>query len=141
MMLPRTPVVEQQARDILLRWEPYRSMSPQEIGMRVDVPLHLGFAAVLPERVFVSWTFLEKGTGAFTRMVLGDPPHHDDWSMNGPVLWLMDIAAAPDVTGMQVGRAINRHMQDIGLAVPGTRAAFRRHGGRRYGWASAQEIS
>jgi hypothetical protein len=135
------PPPEQRAREILLHWEPYRSMSPQEIGLRIDVPLHLGFADVLSEGIFVSWTWLEQGTGAFNRMVFGRPPHFEDWSMAGPVMWLMDVAGKPGLTGMQVGRAINRHMQDIGIVQPGDRAAFRRRLGKRYGWATAREVS
>jgi hypothetical protein len=133
--------VEQKARDLLLRYEPYRSMSPREIGMRIDVPLHLGFADVLPEGIFVSWSWLDRGTGAFQRMAWGHSPRFEDWSRDGPVLWIMDVAGRPGLTGMQVGRAINRHLQHKGVGNPGTRAAFRRHCGARFGWATAQEVT
>lgn len=128
------------ARDILLAHEPYRSMPPHEIGMRIDVPLHLGLAAVLDEPgVFFSWSFIERGTGAFERMARGICPMYEDWSVDGPVLWLMDVAATPGTSGMQVGRAINHFMVSKGIVPPGQRAAFRRHSGRRFGYATAQE--
>lgn len=129
------------AREIMLHWPLYRTMSPQEIGLRIDVPLHLGFAHVVPDPgIFFSWSWIKKGTGAFNRMAFGHAPLYDDWSRDGEVLWLMDVAARPGVSGFEVGRTINSFMVGTGMVSPGTRAAFRRHRGRRFGYATAQEV-
>lgn len=132
--------INQRAREILLEWDLYRSMSPSELGARIDIPLELGFATVLPEGIFLSWSWLELETGGLGRMVAGDAPHHGDWSTRGPICWLMDVAARPGTKGVHVGRAINRYMLLSGRVNPGERGAFRRHRGARYGWAIVQEV-
>lgn len=133
----------ERARDILFQYDPYRDMSAYEIGMRVDVPLHMGCAAIIEPGIFVSWMRPKPSgepqwPGALERLLMGLPPAYDDWFDDGPILWLVDVAAEPGVSGVEVGRRINEYMVGHGIIQDGECAAFRRHQGRRVGWAVAR---
>lgn len=123
------------AREILLNWEPYRSMDAWEIGFRTDVPLALGYATILHDNIFLSWTRLPTDGGAIDRMVRGEAPVWADWSGEGPVFWLVDVAGMPGTNGIQLGRDVRRWLVDNGHLAKGERCMFRRHLGRRFGWA------
>lgn len=125
------------ARGILLAHERYRELSPQDQGLRIDVPLHLGNATVVEDRLFLSWMRPEMGD-ALDRQVCGDPPEFDDWKQAGPLLWLVDVAARIGTSGVWVGRQLGRTLLELGVAAEGERVAFRRHSGRRFGWATVR---
>lgn len=124
------------ARDILRAHEPYGGMAERDLAARIEAPLLLGRAAVVSGALFVSWMRPCWG-GALERIVAGETPAAGDWLEDGPLLWLVDVAAVPGMSGTWVGRQVSRLLCARGAARPGERVAFLRHG-RRIGWAVAR---
>jgi hypothetical protein len=127
------------AREIFFNYEPYRSMSPHEIGHRIDVPASLG--------KYQHWTL--HGTGddvVFTwarpgkeRSILmlidGECPDYEFWQDHDPTarLWIVDMAAKPGTSGVRVGRLLQCALAETKVAKDGELVLFRRNGGARPG--------
>jgi hypothetical protein len=126
----------QEARKVLLDYEPYRSMSPEELGYRIDIPSALGHLEW--------WSFPTGGQLCFTwarpvyqsrhleDLLHGRQPHYDLWEEEGPFVWIVDMAAKK-MSGVQVGRMLSYILAEMQICEIGDTVIYRRNGGARPG--------
>lgn len=128
------------AREVLFEYEPYRSMSPHEIGMRVDVPVHLqkfqhwrlpsADPGQAPHDVMFTWARpkLERN---ILKLIGGECPDYEFWEDHDPTarLWIVDLAASPGTSGLMVGRFLSWVLAETEIARVGEMVIFRRNGG------------
>jgi hypothetical protein len=126
------------AREIFLNYEPYRSMMPDEIGQRLDLPAAMGKLQHwrTPECEDVIFTWTRPGQHRnILKLIDGSPPDYEFWEDYDPTarLWIVDMAATPGTSGVKVGRLLSWALAEMHIAKPGSIVLFRRNGGARPG--------
>lgn len=126
------------AREIFFNYEPYRSMSPHEIGHRIDVPMALGRLQHwrTPQGEDVIFTWLRPGLERnILKLIDGTCPDYEFWEDHDETarLWIVDMAASPGSSGINVGRLLSYALVEMGVAKIGELVLFRRNGGIRPG--------
>ena len=124
------------AREVMFQYEPYRSMSPHEIGMRIDMPIelqkfqHWRLPGNPPHDVMFTWA-RPKRERNILMLIEGVCPDHEFWEDYDPTarLWIVDMAASPGTSGVRVGRFLSWVLAETGIAQLGEMVIYRRNGG------------
>lgn len=125
-------------RQIFLEYEPYRSMCPNEIGHRIDVPAEMQRLQhwMMPGEGEVMFTWARPSRQEnILKLIDGTLPDHDFWEDHDPRarLWIVDMAGTRGVSGIKVGRLLSCALVATGIAKEGELVIFRRNGGARPG--------
>lgn len=128
------------ARGIFFNYEPYRSMSPNEIGARLDLANAMGKMQhwALPgeqtQEIVFTWARPTKERNIL-KLIGGDCPDYEFWEdyADDARLWIVDMAATPGMSGVRVGRFLSWVLAETGIAGLGEMIIYRRNGGARPG--------
>ncbi len=111
---------------------PYNGFSIDEMKHRVSDAADFGKLVMvsLDDGAHLAFTWMRPSSdGALRRVMNGWPPQPEDWEEEGSVLWIVDMAATPGVSGIRVGRTLGKVLHKLQIAQEGEIVVYRRETG------------
>jgi hypothetical protein len=106
------------------------------------IPHHYAQHHLRPAVEHGKLVFVCGGRGYFTyarpKTMPSGPATPGTFTERGPALWVVDLVAMPDVSGIRAGLAMRRDLVHLGIANEGERVVFWRHRTQRYGYFIAR---